>query len=199
MKLRKYFLRFDFWMQVLVMAIITILLVFITIFMLRITTRHGEKIKVPNMSGYTIEELAPQTSKFDFRYVVRDSVYKRDSKVGTIIAQSPEAGSFVKQGRKFYVTVAASTPRYVKMPNLKDLSLRQAKSLLETYNIKIDRVTTVPSIGRAVVEQYYKGRRIAAGENIPCGSVITLDVGSGGGGGNYELSSETEIPEEYEE
>ncbi|MDR1740059.1 MAG: PASTA domain-containing protein [Bacteroidales bacterium] len=191
MRLRKYILRFDFWMQMLIMFIITLLLVFITIFMLRITTRHGEKIKVPDMSGYTIEELAGQTSKFDFQYIVRDSVFKKNAKIGTVIAQSPEAGSFVKQGRKFYVTVAASTPPYVKMPNLKDLSLRQAKSLLETYNIKIGRVNTVPSIGKAVVEQYYKGVKIAPGEKLPHGSVITLDVGSGIGSNS---ESENEMP-----
>ncbi len=190
MRLRKYFLKFDFWMQLLIMIIITMLLVFVTIFMLRVITRHGEKIKVPDMKGYTIEELMPQTSKFDFQYIVRDSVFKRDAKVGTIVAQSPEAGSFVKQGRKFYVTVAASTPPYVKMPNLKDLSLRQAKSLLETYNIKVGRINTVPSIGKAVVEQYYKGRKIAPGEKLPHGSVITLDVGSGTGGNGNEVSDD---------
>jgi adenylate kinase len=67
------------------------------------------------------------------------------------------------------------------MPNLQDLSLRQATLLLETYGIKIGSVVTVPSVGKAVVEQYYKGRRIAPGEKIPQWSTIMLEVGDGNG------------------
>ena len=132
------------------------------------------------MKGYYIEDVARQTEKFNFEYIVRDSVFDKISTPGTIIAQSPEAGSYVKSGRKFYITLAAYTPPFVKMPNLYDLSLRQATSLLKTYGIKIGSVTTVPSVGKAVVEQYYKGRIIAPGEKIPQGSVITLVIGSGG-------------------
>ncbi|MDR1973565.1 MAG: PASTA domain-containing protein [Bacteroidales bacterium] len=186
MRLRKYILKFDFWMQLCIIAVVTIVLVFVTIFVLRITTRHGEKIKVPSFKGYTVEYVANQTSKFDFEYIIRDSTYDVTSAPGTIIAQIPEAGSHVKKGRKFYLTVATSTPPLVKMPNLHDLSLRQAESLLKTYGIKRGRVTIVPSIGKAVVEQYYKGKIIAAGEKIPQGSTITLDVGSGGGGDERE-------------
>lgn len=168
-------------MQVFIMASVTLIIVFVTIIMLRITTRHGEKIKVPDMKGYRIEDVASKTEKFHFKYIVRDSVFDKNSAPETIIAHSPEAGSFVKKGRKFYITIAAQTPPFVKMPNLHDLSLRQATSLLETYGIKIGGVATVPSVGKAIVEQYYKGRRIAPGEKIPQGSVITLEVGSGGG------------------
>jgi beta-lactam-binding protein with PASTA domain len=184
MKLRKYIFKLDFWVQILIMASVTLILVFITVFMLRIITRHGEKIKVPDMKGYYVEDVARKTGKFNFQYIIRDSVYDKKSVPGTIVAHSPEAGSYVKNGRKFYITLAARTPPFVKMPNLHDLSLRQAASLLETYGIKIGNVTTVPSIGKAVVEQYYKGRRIAPGEKIPQDAVITLEVGSGGNSDN---------------
>jgi beta-lactam-binding protein with PASTA domain len=188
MKIRKYIFKFDFWMQVFIMASVTLILVFITIFMLRIITRHGEKIKVPDMKGYRIEDVARQTERFNFEYIVRDSVYDRESTPGTIIAQSPEAGSYVKNGRKFYITLAASIPPFVKMPNLHDLSLRQAASLLETYGIKIGNVITVPSIGKAIVEQYYKGHIIVPGTKIPRGSVITLEVGNAGGNSSDDAS-----------
>ena len=190
MKLRKYIFKLDFWMQIFIMAFVTLILVFAIIFILRITTHHGEKIKVPDMKGYRIEDVARKTEKYGFQYIVRDSVYDKKSVPGTIIAQSPEAGSHVKEGRKFYITLAAQTPPFVKMPNLHDLSLRQATLLLETYGIKTGNVITVPSVGKAVVEQYYKGRIIAPGEKIPQWSTVTLEVGDGGGDSSDDISDE---------
>jgi beta-lactam-binding protein with PASTA domain len=83
------------------------------------------------------------------------------------------------------------------MPNLRDLSLRQATSLLETYGMKVGSVITVPSVGKAVVEQYYKGYVIAPGEKIPQGSVITLQIGNGkGNNGNNNADSDENTDED---
>jgi hypothetical protein len=58
--------------------------------------------------------------------------------------------------------------------------------------MKVGSVTTVPSIGKAVVEQYYKGYVIAPGEKIPQGSVITLHIGRGAGNNNANSDENTD-------
>ena len=64
------------------------------------------------------------------------------------------------------------------MPNLIDLSLRQAINLLESNNLKLGQVIySVSKYPNAVLEQRYKGKIIQEGKLIPYQSNITLIVG----------------------
>lgn len=174
-----YIRSFEFWQQIALMILIAIVLTIITLFSLRFFTHHGQKIKVPDMSGYTIEELQPLEDKYSFKFVIRDSVFDIKSTPGTIIAQTPKSGSIVKKRRTFYVIVSAYNQPSIKMPNLIDLSYRQAVSLLETYGLKVGSVTTVNSIAEgAILGQFYKGRAIAPNDPIAQGSSIDLQIGS---------------------
>ena len=68
------------------------------------------------------------------------------------------------------------------MPNLVDLSIRQAASLLETYGLRIGQRISVPSIAHgAVIRQLYQGEDIEPGTLIRRGELIDLEVGDGGG------------------
>ncbi|MDE5574225.1 MAG: PASTA domain-containing protein, partial [Bacteroidales bacterium] len=70
----------------------------------------------------------------------------------------------------------------VQMPDLKDLSLRQAEALLETYGLKVGSKTTVPSIVKgAVINQLHYGEEIEPGTLIRRGSSIDLQIGDGKG------------------
>ncbi len=170
----------NFWKQILLMLIIVVVLIGVSLLSLNIFTHHGREIKVADICGFKVEQLQPYTEEFGFRFVVRDSIYQPNVEPGTILLQSPLPGSIVKRKRTFYVVVAATQPASEQMPNLIDLSQRQAEALLETYGLKVGRVTSVDWVVKgSVVRQLYGGAEIAPGSSIRKGSVIDLEVGNG--------------------
>ena len=98
----------------------------------------------------------------------------------------------VKKGRKIYLTLSMLVPPQVEMPNLIDLSLRQAVNMLESNDLTLGQVIYKESkYPNAVLEQRYKGRIIQEGKKVPYQSKITLIVGKET---NYgEVFDETEI------
>jgi beta-lactam-binding protein with PASTA domain len=75
-------------------------------------------------------------------------------------------------------------PEYIKMPDLVNTSLRQAKSTMESCGLQLGRLHYKPDLAENyVLMQYYKGKRLSAGAKIPKGSKIDLIVGLGSGEG----------------
>ena len=74
------------------------------------------------------------------------------------------------------------------MPDLKDLTLRQAIATLQTYGLQIGRMEYVPDIGtNAVLKQMFKGREIRPGTMMEKGATIDLVLGLGIGGSRIHV------------
>lgn len=172
----------DFWKQIGLMMVILIILVMIALSALGFFTRHGQQIKVTDIRGLRLEQLQPYVEQFGFEFVVIDSVYNSSYQPGTIISHLPAEGSIVKKGRTFYLVVAASQPVSVPMPNLVDLSLRQATALLEANGLVVGTTTEVSSIVKgAVVRQLIHGYEVEPDKLVSRGTVIDLELGDGKG------------------
>lgn len=172
-----------FLRQFLVSVVITVALLFAVFQILAVYTFHGKEVKVPDYVGLTLNELKTSATFADFEFVVVDSVYDPQKEKGTIVTQDPLPNSKVKQHRKLYLTVIASVPEKVSMPDLKDLTLRQAIATLQTYGLQIGRMEYVPDIGtNAVLKQMYKGREVRPGTMMEKGVTIDLVLGLGLGG-----------------
>jgi len=164
-------------------VVATIALLVLAGWLLRIITHHGREVVVPSLIGLTIPELQARTDMADFTFEVIDSTYDLNRKKGSIAFQEPPPGSKVKPDRAVYLTLVASKPEQVSMPDLRDLTFRQAMAVLETYGLKPGNMEYVPDIAKnAVLKQRYKGRDIAPGEWIEKGQRIDLQLGKGGGG-----------------
>ncbi len=175
MKGKSFFSSHPILSSLLMMMIISLIIVFVAVKLTNIITHHGKEVPAPDLAGKTMEEVK---NIEDFKIIYSDSIFAPDMVAGTIIAQDPTAGSNVKKGRKMYVTIATLIPPDVEMPNLLDLSLRQAENLLKTNDLKLGQVIYKASkYNNAVLEQRYKGRIIAAGTKIPYQSAITLIIG----------------------
>lgn len=169
--------------------LITILLISITMFFLARYTNRGENIATPNFTGLNIDEAVGIADRKDFTIEVRDSVFRAKIKPGTILMQNPLAGHTIKPGRVIYLTVASVLPGKVEVPKLTDVSLRQARVLLESKGFALGRVEYRPSeFDGLVLDQLYKGMSIVQGSRIDNGSTIDLVVGGKGIGG------ETTVP-----
>lgn len=182
MSLKKFIFSKTFLIHFSLSIAVTVVLIILTMLFLNIYTRHGSFIKAPNVTGMTIANMEKTILENDLEFVIIDSIYpSHKSHIrGTVIDQEPKPNSKVKTGRKIYITVVAMMAEKVKMPELKDLTLRQATSILESYGLKVGKLTYAPDIAKnAVLNQKHKGKKIEAGTLIEKGSSIDLTLGSG--------------------
>ena len=143
-------------------------------------THHGESISVPDLRGLKKERMETFVQDKHLRYAIVDSLFELDKLPGTVIDQDPVPDSKVKEGRTIYLTVNASLPPKVKMPDLIDVSYRQAEAILQTFGLKVGSLIYKPDLAKnAVLGQRYRGSEISSGKEIPKGSVIDLVLGDG--------------------
>lgn len=169
---------------------LSVVIFFLTVLLLRFFTRHGREVEMPDFKGRSADELIQKGTSEGFVFVVNDEIYERNAEPGTVLKQNPLPGEKVKNGRKVYLTLAASQPPMVKMPELRDLSLRQAQIMLESQKLVLDKVIEKPSpYENVVLEVLYNGHTVSAGKEVRQGDKITLVVGKNIG----------DLPEEAEE
>jgi eukaryotic-like serine/threonine-protein kinase len=179
-----------FLKNTLIAILVTIVLIWVVLRLLSLYTRHGSYITVADFKGVPIGQLDDFASDHDLQYVIIDSLYDYSLQKGTIAMQDPAPGTKVKENRKVYLTVVALKPEQTSMPNLVDLTLRQATAMLETYGLKTGALTYVPDIAHnAILRQKYKGKEIKTGTLIEKGSKIDMVIGKG------EENTSTKVPD----
>jgi beta-lactam-binding protein with PASTA domain len=167
--------------HVLAMIILGVLVLLIFFFIyLPAVTNHGESITVPELEGMSLGEMVDFLEARNLSYEVSDSGYTSDQPPLTVLKQYPKAGAYVKEGRKIYLTVQATQPQPVKMPNLIDGSLKNAELVLRSYGLTRGEIIYKPDLAQnAVLDQQFEGETIKPGTIIPKGSTIDLIVGDG--------------------
>jgi eukaryotic-like serine/threonine-protein kinase len=143
-------------------------------------TQHGQTITVPDLSGKKMADVQRLLDSRKLEYKIIDSSYSAKVKPLTVIDQNPKPGSKVKEERTVYLTINAKTPPKVKMPDLRDASLKQAQIELESYGLRVGKLTYKPDLAlNAVLDQQVRGKSIAPGSMIAKGTRIDLVVGDG--------------------
>ncbi|HET8860127.1 PASTA domain-containing protein [Marivirga sp.] len=150
---------------------------------LPVSTHHGESITVPQLEGVHLNELDEFLLERDLRFeVTEDSGYSAEYPALTVLNQDPKAGKKVKENRKIYVSLNATSPPNVKMPKLVDGSLKNAQMVLESYGLLLGEISYEPhEFQNAVLKQKLDGEIIEAGADVAKGSSIDLVVGNGNG------------------
>lgn len=117
----------------------------------------------------------------ELRYEVLDSAnYNPDYPRFSIIEQDPKAGSKVKENRKIYFTVNPSGYKKVTVPNIIQVTRRNASSMLRAVGLDVQRVTYIDELGEDMVYQIkYKSKYIKPGDKLPKTSKIELVCGNG--------------------
>jgi beta-lactam-binding protein with PASTA domain len=178
MSFRKFITSRVFGLNILLAAIVTILLIWLTLYLLSKYTNHGESFPTPDFYGLEQDGVELLSTRMEVRYLVNDSIYDIAYKPGTVIDQSPQSGHYIKRGRKIYLTIAAHNPEYISLPKLTDVSLRQARLQIEASGLVVGDVVFRPSeFNNLVLEQKIGGVVVSAGETVPKGTVIELIVG----------------------
>jgi eukaryotic-like serine/threonine-protein kinase len=173
--LSKVFLRNLGLSVIIVIGVVTILLLWLNIY-----TRHGQARAVPDFFGLTMRETETLAKKSKMKYQVIDSVYTTLVPRGCVAEQNPKPGFKVKKWRNISLTLNAFRPEMVAVPDLINLPLRQANSLIESSGLVIGKKTYKPDLSIDVVlSQLFNGKEIVSGDSLQKGSIIDLVLGKG--------------------
>lgn len=178
----------SFGVHILTIAIIIVLLLTGVSFVLNGLTRHGESLTVPDIKGMRIEDAERALAEKKLRFMVTDSMYFADKPKLSVLEQNPVPQSKVKEGRVIYITLNADAAPMIPLPNLIDVSMRQASAILLSAGLKAGKLIYKPDIAQNVVlDMMYRGRPVAANTRVPKGSTIDLVLGDGMGGADVPL------------
>lgn len=146
-------------------------------------TNHGSSLSVPDIRGMRVEKATEFLTGKNLRYKIADSsIFDMNKPAGTIIEQDPHPKEKVKENRTIYLTITRSTPPGVRMPDLMDVSLKQAEAILKSYGLIRGQLIYVPDMARnSVLNAMVKGDTIATGTEIPQGTLVDLVLGDGFG------------------
>jgi beta-lactam-binding protein with PASTA domain len=177
------FLKNRLVQKYLIITVVTIFLIIEFIFLgLKVYTRHGQALSVPDFSKLTLEEVSEIADLKKLQFEIVDSVFVQGQKPGTVVAQNPSPDIKVKVNRTIFLTINAHQPEMVKMPNVVGVSFRQAEARLLTNGLKVGARKYVPGIGKDyVLRQLYHGREINPGRKIVKGSSVDLVLSMGEG------------------
>ncbi len=179
MKAFSFLFKKKFYLHLAIIILLSLLIVWVVFRSLDSYTRHGEVYIVPDFTGQPSQLVMNQYEEL-FNFVLLDSVYVKDLPKGSIVQQDPLPGSKVKSGRNIYYVIVAMMPEQVMMPNLRNLSLRQAMVLLEKEGLDVNKLLYIDHFAKnAVIEQQYLNEVIEPGTIIFKGQSIDLILGNG--------------------
>ena len=179
------FIRFlvtkTFFIQVIFIMLTSFLLFVMLYFGLKNFTNHNIYQKVPNLVGFQLSDVTKIMDREGLRFEVIDSArFVPSMKPFSVLSQIPIAHHEVKQNRKIYLTVNPSGYRKITVPNLIQITKRNAESLLKSTGFELGEFSYRDNIGKdMVLEIQFNGNKIEPGILLPKTSKIDLVLGNG--------------------
>src|ERR1700712_2682497 len=152
-----------------------LLLLLIFLGSLSLLTRHGTVLKIPGVTGQSLENAKKILKAQGFDVQIQDSTYNDTVPPLQVIKQFPEADNLVKVNRTVYLTINRTIAPFIQMPNLVSMTFRNAESVLRHYGLQLEDTIFKPDFAKnSVLTQLYGGDPIKPGTKIQQGSKITL-------------------------
>ncbi|MDR2909826.1 MAG: PASTA domain-containing protein [Bacteroidales bacterium] len=159
-------------------VILIVVLIFFTMQALKIYTHHGVSYPVPDFSGIAEQEVLNMAKNLNVMVEIVDSVYSNDDAPGVVVDQFPEAGFRIKENRVISLIINSKMPEQVTLPQLTNISVRQAIVWAENSGLKIGQITYEPSEYNDLVLKVRTGlHEIYPGELLYKGDSVDLIVG----------------------
>ncbi len=138
-------------------------------------TNYDEGLTVPDVSQISLEEAQQRLTSYGLRYEVADRRSNTAYPADYVIDQTPSPAEIVKPNRKVYLTVNTETNPTVKVPNVVNLSYRNAKLQLQNYGLQVGTVSYESSRFKNNVLR----QSVPADKVVPKGATVDLAVGDG--------------------
>ena len=154
MSIIKFLTSKTFLKQLVLAVFALVVLCFIMLKWLNVTTNHGDFETVPELKGKSISVAELELKDNNLVMKIQDSAnYNPDYPKFSVIEQEPPAGEKVKEDRKIYITLNPSGYR---------------------------KITYVDNIGKGMVLKLtHKRKALKAGDKLARTSVIDLVLGNG--------------------
>ncbi|WP_372773240.1 PASTA domain-containing protein [Mangrovibacterium sp.] len=178
MSFKSFLISKTFWTQIAIAFTLIVILLLANMYGIRVYTNHGESLPVPELSGLPLEDAEQLLLSKKLGFEIADSIYLDGAEPGSVIGQEPVAGHMVKEGRTIFLSICALAPEQIAMPQLTDISFRQAVSIMQSVGLNVGLITYVPSeFSNLVLGQMIDGKEIASGELVNRGVRIDLMIG----------------------
>jgi beta-lactam-binding protein with PASTA domain len=176
MNLIKFLLSKRFLKQIIVAVLAGLLLVFVVLKWLGMTTNHNEFKEVPDLKGKSITVVKLLLEEQQLKLKIQDCTnYNPDYPKFSVLEQSPRVGSQVKENRKIYVTLNPSGYKKIKVPNVLGKTKRQAVFSLKALEFTIGKIVLKQGFAKDVVlGMEYKGENLKP--NTLLSKTATIDV-----------------------
>ena len=133
----KFFYSKVFIKQLFLATIIFSLIVLASIVFLFFYTNQTSRVVVPDLVGVSINEIDELISENNLRYEIIDSTfYNEEFDKNTVIEQIPIANKEVKKNRKIYLTINPSSYGDVILPEIIQLTKRNAVTTLMALDLE---------------------------------------------------------------
>ena len=182
MSLLQFIKSKTFFKQVAFAIVGLLVFVFVLQWWLGFTTNHDQKIQVPNLHKMSLADVKNKLGELDLDFIVIDSAsYNSNYPAKSVIEQTPEAGDFVKQKRKIYLTLNPSKYRDVTIPDLNGRTKRQATTHLLSIGFLVgNNPSYINDIGKDVVRGLkHNGKKVQSGNKLPKNSTLDFVLGNG--------------------
>jgi eukaryotic-like serine/threonine-protein kinase len=131
--------------------------------------KQGSVVIVPDLRNASEAEAKATLSRLGLVLRIERSDYDSQVPVGFILSQQPEANESLKPGRSVVVVVSLGT-RVRMVPDLRGMTARQARNLLQTDGLDVGRVARVQHVGdtreRVVATSPQVGDEVREGELV---------------------------------
>jgi beta-lactam-binding protein with PASTA domain len=181
MKLIRFLISKTFWANVVLALLVLGGVLWGLNYTLHEYTRHGETIKIPDLTGLALPETEERLGDLGLTYQVIDSSeYAPTHPRGSVINQYPDPGALVKSGRELDLTINPFKPRQIALANLRDKTKRRALYDLKSKGFQVGELQYVPYLGKdVVVDVKVDGASIESGQKFPKGTTVDLVLGQG--------------------
>lgn len=131
---------------------------------------------VPNVIGLNEQQGSNVIKKSELKAVISSEIYSSTYPKGYIIKQLPKSGLKVKSNRPIYLTVSKGNET-VKMPNLINASLRNARVILINMGMSIGVISY--EFSENIPKDSIMTQSIPANRIIPYGEIINIIISRG--------------------
>lgn len=183
MKAKEFFGKFCslyLWVNLLAMVLVIVGLCLGVKYGLEAYTHHGEGIEVPALVNMRADNARVLLIEKGLELMVADSGYNKRLPADCILAQSPGAGTKVKEGRIIYVTINSPSSPSFPIPDLIDnSSYREAEAKLTAIGFKLLPPKRITGERDWVYGILCRGHHVNTGDHVSIESPLTLIIGNG--------------------
>ena len=138
-------------------------------------TNYNEGVTVPDVTKISLDDAQALLTDYGLRYEVLDRRANAAYPANYIIDQSPQPLQLVKPNRKVYLTVNTEVRPKAVVPNVVDLSFRNARIQLENYGFTLGTTSYESSRFRNTVLR----QSLAPGDTVDRGAAVNLVISDG--------------------